>query len=165
MVHQGVDKIRKGFLWKGRDHANGGCWLVAWDKVTRPFELGGHGIPNLNVMARALQLRWQWHKKVRVDRPWTDLELPSHLNALALSSAIVVTEVGNGNNTRFWMDQWIHGKSVQHLAPTIFAIVPVRTRRRKSVAESLVNNDWVNDIQGGLSWQHFAEFFRLWDHI
>jgi hypothetical protein len=79
----------------------GGCCLVAWDKVTRPIELGGLGIPNLNVMAWALQIRWQWHKKVRADRPWIDLELPSHPNAMALFSAIVVTEVGNGNNTLF----------------------------------------------------------------
>jgi hypothetical protein len=45
-----------------------------------------------------------------------------------------------------------------------FANVSVRTRRRKTVAESL-NNDWVNDIQGGLSWHHFAEFFRLWNYV
>lgn len=115
-----VDKIRKGFLWKGREHANRGCCLVAWDKVTRPFDLGGLDIPDLNVMAWALQLRWQWNKKVRVDRPWTDLELPSHPNALALFSAIVMTEVGNDNNTLFWMYQWIDGKSVQNLASTFF---------------------------------------------
>jgi hypothetical protein len=36
-----VDKIRKGFLWKGREKGS-------WDKVTRPFELGGLGIPNLS---------------------------------------------------------------------------------------------------------------------
>ena len=42
-----VDKIRKGFLWQGKEKANGGCCLVAWEKVMRPLELGGLGIPNL----------------------------------------------------------------------------------------------------------------------
>lgn len=46
--------------------------------------VGGLGIPNLEVMAWALQLRWQWHKKTRADRPWADLELPSHPNGLFL---------------------------------------------------------------------------------
>jgi hypothetical protein len=43
--NKAVDKIRKGFLWKGKDKANGGCRLVAWEKVTRPLDLGGLGIP------------------------------------------------------------------------------------------------------------------------
>ena len=46
-----VDKIRKGFLWQGKEKANGGCCLVAWEKVMRPLDLGGLGIPNLEVMA------------------------------------------------------------------------------------------------------------------
>jgi hypothetical protein len=79
-----IDKIRKGFLWKGKEQGKGGCCLVPWEKVAWPLELGGLGIPNLEVMAWALQLRWQWHKKTRADRPWADLELPSHPNGLFL---------------------------------------------------------------------------------
>lgn len=52
-----VDKIRRGFLWKGREQANGGCCLVAWEKVMRPLDLGGLGITNLQVMAYARQMR------------------------------------------------------------------------------------------------------------
>ena len=36
-----IDKIRRGFLWKGRKEARGGHCLLAWPKVTRPMELGG----------------------------------------------------------------------------------------------------------------------------
>jgi hypothetical protein len=46
-----IDKIWKGFLWKGKEQANGGCCLVAWEKVIRPLDLGGSGITNLEVMA------------------------------------------------------------------------------------------------------------------
>lgn len=42
-----IDKIRKGFLWKRKEQANGGCCLVAWGKVMLPLDLGGLGIPNL----------------------------------------------------------------------------------------------------------------------
>jgi hypothetical protein len=46
--------------------------VPAWKKVMRLLDLGGLRIINLEVMAWAQQARWQWHKKTRVDRPWTD---------------------------------------------------------------------------------------------
>lgn len=59
-------------------------------------------------MAWALQLRRQWFKKTRADRPWTDLELPPHPNSLALLAIAIITEVDNGNRTFFWTDRWLH---------------------------------------------------------
>jgi hypothetical protein len=32
---EAIDKIRRGFLWKGKEH-NGSCCIVAWEKVMRP---------------------------------------------------------------------------------------------------------------------------------
>ena len=58
-----IDKIRRGFLWKGRKDARGGHCLIAWAKVTRPPELGGLGIYNLQFMCWALRLRWIWLQK------------------------------------------------------------------------------------------------------
>ena len=36
-VLKAIDKIRRGFLWKGRKDARGGHCLLAWPKVTRPI--------------------------------------------------------------------------------------------------------------------------------
>ena len=58
-----INKIRRAFLWKGRREVQGGCCLVAWEKVQRPLELGGLGIPNLEIMGWALQVRWLWLRK------------------------------------------------------------------------------------------------------
>jgi hypothetical protein len=44
---KGIDKVRRGFLWKGRRDVKGGHCVIAWPKVTRPLDLGGLGIPNL----------------------------------------------------------------------------------------------------------------------
>jgi hypothetical protein len=52
-----IDKIRKGFLWKGRKDAKGGHCLVAWGKVCRPLQLGGLVISSLPELGWALRMR------------------------------------------------------------------------------------------------------------
>jgi hypothetical protein len=116
-------------------------------------------------MAWALQARWQWLKKTKADRPWTNLDLPSHPNSLALVAIAVKTELGNGNNTLFWTDKWLHGCSVESLAPAVFARVPPRIRARQTVAEALNNNKWITSIRGSRSWIVIREFLQLWDCV
>ncbi|GJN27929.1 hypothetical protein PR202_gb15995 [Eleusine coracana subsp. coracana] len=114
-------------------------------------------------MAWALQIRWQWFRKTRIDQPWTDLELPSHPNALALFTIAVTTKVGNGKNTLFWTDRWLFGYSIADLAPLVLAKVPATNRNRRTVADALNNDNWAHDIQGGLCWIGIRELLRLWD--
>ena len=57
----------------------------------------------------------------------TDLEMilnspPSHPNSLALFAMAVKTELGNGNNTLFWTDKWIHGGSVENIALLVLQV-------------------------------------------
>ena len=53
-----VDKLRQGFLWRGRKEEKGGHCLVAWGKVSRPLELGGLGISDQKYLGWALRMRW-----------------------------------------------------------------------------------------------------------
>lgn len=80
-VTKAIDKIRRAFLWKGRKEVNGWNCLVAWDRVKRPFELGGLGIPDLEILGWALRMRWLWLKKTQPDRPWDDLDIQVHPNS------------------------------------------------------------------------------------
>jgi hypothetical protein len=75
----------------------------------------------------------------------------------------VHTELGNGNSTLFWTDRWLHGDSVEFLAPSVFTSVPPRIRKKQTVAEALINNRWVSVIRGGLSWIGIREFLQLSD--
>jgi hypothetical protein len=79
-----VNKLCRAFTWKGREQANGGSCLVAWEKVQRPIDLGGLGILNLEYMGWSLQMRWLWYMKSNADRPWKGLEIKIHPNVTAL---------------------------------------------------------------------------------
>ena len=52
-----VDKIRRGFLWRGRKDAKGGHCLVAWVKVYHPPEHGGLEISDLKSLGWSLRMR------------------------------------------------------------------------------------------------------------
>ena len=91
---------------------NGGCCLVAWEKVAQPINLGGLGILNLHVMGWALQIRWLWLAKTDSSRAWTCLEIPAQPQVKAMFSISVKSQVGNGRNTLFWTDNWLQGRSI-----------------------------------------------------
>lgn len=75
----------------------------------------------------------------------------------------ISTEVGNGHNTLFWTDRWLHRCRIEDLAPSIFACVAPRNHKTRTVAEAFVNDRWVTDIQGGLSWNGILEMIRRID--
>jgi hypothetical protein len=53
----------------------------------------------------------------------------------------------DGNNTLFWQDRWINGKSINDLAPLIFTLISTRVADKRTVHEALNNMKWVLDIQ------------------
>jgi hypothetical protein len=55
----------------------------------------------------------------------------------------VTTEVGDGANTLFWKDKWLAGKSIQDLAPRVYALVSSRKTNRRTVLEAMINERWV----------------------
>jgi hypothetical protein len=68
-VIKAIDKIRRGFLWKGRKDIKGGHCSVGWARVCRHLSLGGLGIHNLEILGWALNLRWLWLRKTQPERP------------------------------------------------------------------------------------------------
>jgi hypothetical protein len=164
-VIKSIDKIRRGFLWKGQKNVVGGHCLVGWERVCRPLDLGGLRIHNLEFLGRSLTLRWLWKKKTMTDGHWKELQLQVHLCAAALFAGSVVMVVGSGANTLFWTDRWIQGQSIAFLAPSLVAAVPRRTVAKCSVQEALSNFQWVHDIQGQLSVQVLREYLWLWEFL
>ena len=157
-----IDKIRRGFLWKGRREARGGHCLLAWPKVTRPVELGGLGISNLQQLGWALRMRWLWLQKTEPDKPWNFLPIQVHQSVKSFFSMAVVTQVGNGTNTLFWTDRWLHGQSLDMMVPHLFEAISSRAKRR-TVHEAMTDRRWVSDIRGALTVNVLIEYLGLWD--
>jgi hypothetical protein len=158
-----IDKIRRGFLWRGRKQALGGHCLITWLKVCRPKELGGLGISDLKTLRWSLKMRWVWLQKTEPNLPWADFNISVLEQIKAFFTAVVYSEVGDGATTLFWTDRWLHGQSIADLAPQLLEVIPVRKRRKRTVQEDLVNNVWVSDIQGGLPVGVLVDYLRLWD--
>jgi hypothetical protein len=51
----------------------------------------------------------------------------------------VLTQVGDGSNARFWIDQWLNGKRIRDVALAVYALVPKRTRNSRTVRDALIN--------------------------
>uniref|UniRef100_A0A0A9FF55 Uncharacterized protein n=1 Tax=Arundo donax TaxID=35708 RepID=A0A0A9FF55_ARUDO len=66
-------------------------------------------------------------------------------------SIVVITEVCNGANTKFWTNQWLNGLSIKVLAPHLFACVTKQRANKRTVQEALEDSRWLQDIQGHYS--------------
>jgi hypothetical protein len=74
----------------------------------------------------------------------------------------IVSEVGNGKNTLFRTDSWLHGQSLEKLVPHLFGSVWGRAKKR-TVFEALTKLRWVADIRGALTLAVLSEYFALRD--
>jgi hypothetical protein len=150
-AYKTVDKIRRGYLWRGRREAKAGHYLVAWSVVCRPLQLGDLGISNLTILNWVLRVRWLWLQKIEPHRPWSSLPLQVPDQGQTLFSMSVTTQVGNGEGTLFWIDRWLQGKSILELGPHLFYGIPKRRRKIRTIREALNNNMWVSDFWSPLN--------------
>jgi hypothetical protein len=157
-----MEKSLRGFFWAGKERANGGQCLVAWDQVCKPTEFGGLGIKNLRVHGLALRMRWEWLRRTDPDRPWQGLPMIRDPGARSTFDDLVKIRVGDGQRTLFWQDKWINGKAASEFAPGLSRTVSARTRNSRTVAQALTENRWITDVSGSLAAQGARECIRLW---
>jgi exonuclease III len=157
-----VNRIVRGFLWAGRAEANGGHCHVNWAKVCRPLSYGGLGIPDLARMATSLRTRWIWRMRTDPLRPWHGIDMHFSKIELAVFNVSTRMDVGDGNTALFWLDSWLDGRAISEIAPDLFALVPGRARKRRTVREALAERRWIADIQGALGSLALWQYVQLW---
>lgn len=126
---------------KRKEVLNGGHCLLTWPKVTRPTELGGLGINNLQNLGWALRMRWFWLQKMEPNPTWATI--PFHASVKAFFNMAVATEIFNGKNIMFWTDSWLHDQRISTLASQLFGIVSKRHTKKMTVAEALTDMVWI----------------------
>ena len=141
-----MNKVCRGFLWCRRAEANGGNCAVAWDSVCAPKWADGLGIPNLRWLNVAMQARWAWLTRVDTSRPWSEFKIKIPKEAKLLVQAAMRSEANCGLHTLFWEDRWLDGMRIQEIAPTIYGMIPRRTRLTRSVAQAVQNGSWASDV-------------------
>lgn len=104
-------------------------------------------------------------KKTQPNPMWADLKIRVHPNAAAMFACSVVSLAGDGSQTSFWTDRWLHGQALRDLAPILVSRVPNRFLQSRTVKDALTENGWVNDISGSISAQFLSEYFMVWDLI
>jgi hypothetical protein len=96
-------------------------------------------------------MRWLWLQKTDPTRPWSDLPIKVPGKARAFFTEVVIIEVGDGTNTKFWKDKWLTGKRIKDLAPSLFNAIPKRIVNSRTVYEAITNRKWITDIKGPLT--------------
>jgi hypothetical protein len=60
--------------------------------------------------------------------------------------ASVITVVGNGNKTLFWVDRWIDGGCIKDFAPDVVSKVGKHIVSTRTVTQALGGWQWISDI-------------------
>ena len=118
-----IDRIRRSFLWKGEENANGGHCLVNRPIVSKPKELGGLGVPDLEKFGRALRLRWLWQDWTDPTKPWASMDLPCKPADRLLFNPSTIVTLRDGKKAQFWHHSWLDGEAPKNLAPHLFELV------------------------------------------
>ena len=115
-----IDRIRRGFLWKGRKGVRGGHCLIAWPKVTRPCYLGGLGISHYQFFGWALRLRWLWLQKTKPDKAWSFLLVKAPHQVQDFFAAAVVT-VSTSTHAEIKATIFLKKNAIASSLPSIWA--------------------------------------------
>jgi hypothetical protein len=89
------------------------------------------------------------------------LEVQDLDHVRAFFAIAINLDVGNGRDTMFWTDRWLHGQCIVDLAPSLLAAIPQRRRRHRTVQAALQNHVWVSHIQGTLTAAIIVKYIEL----
>jgi hypothetical protein len=158
VAYKKIDKIRRNFPWCGKESASGAECMVNWKLVCSPKNCGGLAVKDLELVSKALHLRWLWLNWQDPERPWHGLPLPVGADDLPLFEGCTSVHIGNGIKAIFWKDSWLNGLSSQQRFLELFAMA---RRKNLSVSDAVINGRWMGGLQRLSSPQHIDQFVEM----
>jgi hypothetical protein len=114
---------------------------------------------DLEYFGRSHRLRWLWHQWTSPDKPWCGSEPPTDAVDEALFVAATRVTVHNGSKALFWQSSWLNGCAPAMICPTLYNH---SRRKNRTVANTLANDNWIQDLMYDLSPEMFADYLQLW---
>jgi hypothetical protein len=65
----------------------------------------------------------------------------------------------------FWTGKWLDGISVDQIAPEVVNLIHPVTKARRTVAEAVPNNKWIEDIKKPISVSSFNQVLEIWEKL
>jgi hypothetical protein len=121
-----IDKIRRAFLWTGKETAGGGHCRLAWQTVCSPTNYGGLVMIDLRLFGFALRLRWEWLKRVEPDKGWARLLAKQEHVVHAMFMASCSVQLGDDKSASFWNDKWLPVGSLRSVLPYVYQASTLR---------------------------------------
>jgi hypothetical protein len=81
-----------------------------------------------------------WFDRTDDRHGWSGLGLQFTKEERPLFFACITMTVGNSTAAKFWEDRWIQGISISEIAPALYACIPKRRRKSRTVADGLQAN-------------------------
>ncbi|GKB30254.1 RNA-directed DNA polymerase, eukaryota, reverse transcriptase zinc-binding domain protein [Tanacetum coccineum] len=184
-----MESIRNNFF-KGADLSERKITWVAWDKVLASKKKGGLGVSSYHALNRALLLKWVWRFVSQDGSLWYRViqaihgaSIDSHSVQMASIWSSILREVrvfkasgfdflyycskrvGDGRNTRFWLDCWKGDIPFRDVFPRLFAL---ESNHQISVAEKLsaaLDSSFRRLARGGVEQHQLSELSLITDAV
>ncbi len=146
-VSKAIDRIRRGFFWKGNVLDNGFHCLINWEHMCRPKSVGRIGIRKFKAMNSALLMKSFWNFYNSKSLPWVRLLRHKHykqrspcaggapptkcsplwkgvLSTMGPFHTSVSFSLGDGSTVPFWQARWTGEEMLRNRFPALFASTP-----------------------------------------
>jgi hypothetical protein len=111
----------------------------------------------------ALHLRWLWFSRTDLNHAWSGLDLQFTANKQVLFFASLFWNIRTGGWRSFGRTVGsTAGFSVREIAPLLYACIPKRQRKLRTVDDSLKAHSWARNIHGI---HEIAKYLLLWWQI